>query len=375
MPFFFFKIHVHSFFFFEKKTAHPPVPMNDLPPEVLAHIIACLRPPDPALLRLRAVCKKWWRAVPLEQIIGVKKETAQWLLDGKVVKWDAGMNSNVVTVEQHKTPMEIDVDGHDIMMHVGSCACAMQVGECRYLIRAYSGDMEILKKEGEHYETVVSCSFPEASMFLRCCQCGPAIYFLTSDVILKLEITGSWEADVEAFKAISEKVWMQLKTPIHRLALMIEHFSTINGKDFWVLKRSGALIFVRGETMDWEIVARRVSSYFHVDDGVVYLQEGVIKIMTVKGTIFSVVVGGLTNVSKLCVCCSLSCIWAVTEEMGVVRKGAPFLLPADEAINCDGLESVTKVKARLQLCERKLQRSEAARNDLLKELNALKAQL
>ena len=151
--------------------------MDDLPPEVLAHIIACLRPPDPALLRLRAVGRKWWRAVPLEQIIGIKKETARWLLGGNVVEWDAEMNSSVVRVKHDELPMEIEVDGFDIMMQYNPCGCVLDVGECRYLFKKYNGDMEILLKEGMRYETVAVCKFPVSQTDVHCCQFGTTIFF------------------------------------------------------------------------------------------------------------------------------------------------------------------------------------------------------
>lgn len=373
MPFIFFKIHVHSFFFFEKKTAHPPVPMNDLPPEVLAHIIACLRPPDPALLRLRAVGRKWWRAVPFGDLVGIKKETAEWLLGGKVVEWSTDMNSHALTVFKQVNSIGIHVQGKDILK---PDYCVVKVGTCCYIITKYNGgSLNVMKEDARGVlGKATRFAFPEPALYRCCCHLGNTVFFLTANRILKMDIEDSSDATIESFNKIHGNVWMQLEHPFEMSHYMPEDFSTCDGKNFWVLTWSGSLSLVEKATRVQRIAAENVKSHFLVDNGVVYLQENVIKVLSLKGSIlFSVIVEGLSNVTKFCVVPNLSCIWVVTGDTSVQRKGGPFLLPSGEPMECVSGGSLVTLGTKLAIAERKVVRRNAER--FLDELNALRARL
>lgn len=306
--------------------------MDDLPPEVLAHIIACLRPPDPALLRLRAVCKKWWKAVPFGDLVGIKKETAEWLLGGKVVEWDEQkMNSPSFTVLNHWHPFMVALSNTCYYRQFNDHT--VDVGSIRYGIDYFSGGLVVWKTDSAadgRPEIISTHMFPFGERFLACCQWCSTFFILTrAGRLFKLKPTESIDETVELFNAIDNSEHKQLQPQfVESIQSLMFFFSTCDGKNFWLHNSSADLLLMEEGRNDVQVMAKEVDNAQIIDSSIVYQTREEIKILHWKSTVFSTHTG-IKNIFQFCVMPSLKCVWLNTRDGRTLRKGAPFLLSAE----------------------------------------------
>ena len=265
--------------------------MNRLPPEARKLIFGFLRPPDPALLRVRAVCRAWRDAVPFEELIGVKRETAEWLLGGKEVEWDERqMNSADFAVKNHWYPFTVKLPG-TWFYHMWS-RCHVDVGLIRYEMSDLSETLTVWKLHPESFQVEARTSSHDSSYedsCLGCCQWKQTFFVITrSGGLLKLNPSESVEQTVERFYKMTDVVYKQLRQPfVALIPSLMSFFSTTDGENFWMLNTHRQLLLMEDGRDDLQIMAEDADFAQLIDSCVAYLNlsDGYLKLMHKKATV------------------------------------------------------------------------------------------
>ena len=346
--------------------------MNSLPPEARKLIFGFLRPPDPALLMVRAVCRAWRDAVPWgDLMMGVSRETAEWLIGGKEVEWTLIMDSDAFRAEGYGF-MSISTPGIYLSSE-GKGAC-VKVGCVEYNV--FAGRRSILMEFIDNANKDSSFHFfATDGLLVNACAWMNHVFVLNVEgKIYKVDVPESKEQTFQLFDNIEKHVWKQRTLAVPMTGQVevsfrnLNKFMTSDGSSFWFLSENSELLHMPSGGCEFARVATDVRDFAIVDDSVLYAQGETLKLLNVNASKFTTKVWqqmrgyhfGNVGYFPEFKCILLNVFDDSSYRRTIIRKGAPFLLPSGKPEACVSDEEISVLETRLSIAERKLAKEEAA---------------
>jgi hypothetical protein len=346
---------------------------NSLPDEILKnHILSrfSVFPPDEYALAYRAVCKKLYKMVPLEDMLSINRDTIRWMLGGKPVVWEENMNSyslectfsdkyiDVSTMNCliARTPNKVfnnhEFDDTIVRIHTDSYAITVYV-------QNKNATFDTTEKKAQLLDLEISGS---------CSYLNNEFFMLGNGTFLHLPVSES--ESINSLETLLSGPQKQIQIPersqdtFGRFAC--KSMNTLDGLVFWFLDSNGNLdiIHVQGSN-ELKTVATSIASFRLIDSAAVCLSGESIKLVHLK-----------TKGQELChftttintepvihfeIFPQIKSMWFISTVKSLIRHGESFVLSHDY----DNADTETNFSA--SALHAKLKQAQAKLKNLIKE--------
>jgi hypothetical protein len=308
------------------------MPIASLPCELLrtqiirAHIGAS---PSPLVLAMRRSCRKFRDAAPVWDLLKLRQETVQWLLNGETEVWTKEKNTPECGVlfpsdffyaeGPHKSPLTIQSDpsnnlADDAMVRIGKSEIIFVCTNLDERAKMYSesGRSTLLK-------TDIDCA---AVLSIN----NKFFVFSNAAELFCIDPVAKY---ANALPLIDRATDMIQKFDIpeglmHASAIRIKHFRTNNQKDIWILTFNNKLAHATvSDATSLRIIANDVRAICLLDNAVLCVTlDQKLKLLALHNaaphTIF------ITTATSIQPVPSLRSVWFCTQDGTVHRRGAPL---------------------------------------------------
>ena len=334
--------------------------MLHLPPEIMRAVLKLID--RPSVLRLRLTCAAYRKMLPLEPLLpGLSATNVGWLVKGINVLWDERLDGPDVSVDFRDLPLRVYVGKQDVMRSVSRYNCCSLIqGNTLYDVSMSTGRLAIYTAETDEsvFDLRRNVKYPRTDdPILCCCAMGENMIFVMTRAagifVVRLQNTAAETVD-EFTRVLTGEPRLKLEKPYDANVFRagVEWCAAL-GAGVWMLTHSRLLMLC--DAKECKPMDRGVLSCQVVDDSVFYLKDEGVWIY--HRNAFKTRTKITTDpVAAFAVTPELQCLWLVTVEGNLIRRGAPFLLPAGDAEEEAG-PSKAMLGAKLVLAERRLERA------------------
>jgi hypothetical protein len=298
-------------------------------------------PPDPTVLALRAACKRFHKLIPLEDMLAISRDTAEWLLDGKPVIWTEMMNTYEMDCSFSLNNISIRLQG--VLLNPMNHPMSLKNGGHVYFNPVpYDGiHMMRVKSHGINCSpTIVEVKTP--NVVASCTLFRNQYFLLANGTVTKTWVSSSDKRSAQRFKEMTTRHQKQITIPDRsNNDLGYPKYSkmlTSDGRVFWLKNMAGDLDVIHWQGPNEMIqVAASVKDFQLINNAAVFLTaEGNLRIVHLKikdntvahftSRIF------ITSVSHFHIFPSLKSLWTVSSYQHLIRHGKPFIITTNDTV-------------------------------------------
>jgi hypothetical protein len=324
---------------------------SSLPDEILRnHILSrfSVFPPDEYALAYRAVCRKVYKMVPLEDVLSIDRDTARWLLGGRPVEWKESMNTAVLYSHYSDERIYIGLQGSPFTPP----NCMVLNNEDHVYFDSMSGIMmrRLMTRGINNSESIIEIDVP--NLVTSCTLFRNKYFLLINGIILKTWVSSSDKRSKQRFKDMSTRHQKQITVPDRSKDATGEpafkKMVTVDGHVFWFQNNAGDLDVINWQGSDEMIqVATAVKMFQLINNAAVYVTtEGNLRLINLKikgkTMVHFTTSINIMSVSQFKIMPSIKSLWTITSSQKLIRHRGPFIIPNNNILP---RESVTYFSA------------------------------
>ena len=310
--------------------------MNKLPAETISHIMHLLG--DTAAVKLaRLTCKAICNAYPIEKLIGVDRETAQWLLspvqpqrwlkpDMRQLDFTVCVHDRVITMYTHFDHERIKSESHQPLSKKYVFP-SIEEHRCIITIKANVCTLSIMHNMDEdENEVIISDNGDSVCAF---CEQPGLLYMTTHDgaifcLVLDQSMAGICSDFVQKQAQVYKRIDFQPVFARFGHSIAINKFATIDGETFVYLINSNTIATFKPHAAPAFTTSPETILDFWIinDDAIVcWMESGVLRLLFGNRFVAAASVA-VQNTAVIHITPSLRSVWLLDTSKRLFRTGA-----------------------------------------------------